>query len=169
MAAGNTYVAIATQTLGSAVSSVTFSSIPGTYTDLVLVVSSTTSVDSASTRIRYNNDSSTLYSRTRLEGVGGSALSGRNTDITSIEIESNIGTDSVIPSVFIFQIMNYSNTTTNKTTLIRQNGFYTGAEGTSVQVGLYRSTSAINRIDILETANNFNIGSTFSLYGIAAA
>ena len=37
MAAGNTYVALATQTLGSATATVTFSSISGAYTDLVLV------------------------------------------------------------------------------------------------------------------------------------
>ena len=165
----STYEPIATTTLGSATNTVTFSSITGSYTDLVLVVSSTTAVDSASTRIRYNNDSSSLYSRTNLEGTGTSALSGRTTNATSIGMESNIGTDSVSPSIFIIQVMNYSNTTTNKTTLIRQAGFFTGGEGTSAQVGLYRSTSAITRIDILETANNFNTGSTFTLYGIKAA
>ena len=38
MAAGNTYVALATQTVASATASVTFSSISGAYTDLVIVV-----------------------------------------------------------------------------------------------------------------------------------
>ena len=169
MAAGITYTPIATTTLGSAQSSVTFSSISGSYTDLVLVVVSKTSVDSASSILRFNNDSTSLYSSTRIEGTGSSALSGRESNTTSITLESNIGTDNTNPSVFIMNILNYSNTTTNKTVLIRQNGFYTGGEGTAARVGLYRSTSAINRIDILETASTYASGSTFSLYGITAA
>lgn len=169
MAAGTTYEAIDTTTLSSAAASVTFSNISGNYTDLVLVVVSKTSVDSASSILRFNNDSTSLYSSTRIEGTGSSVLSGRSSNATSITLESNIGTDNTNPSVFIMNILNYSNTTTNKTVLIRQNGFYTGGEGTAARVGLYRSTSAINRIDILETATTFASGSTFTLYGIASA
>jgi hypothetical protein len=61
VAAGNTYVAIAEQTLGTAAASVTFSSIPGTYTDLVLVLS----VQDASGNtfaLQFNGDTSTNYS-----------------------------------------------------------------------------------------------------------
>lgn len=165
----DTYEPIATTTLGTATNTVTFNSIPGTYTDLIIIMVTTTSVDSASSRIRFNNDSTTLYSQTVIEGTGTSALASRTTNQTSIGFESNIGTDATTPSVFIVHVFNYSNTTTNKSIVMRQNGFYTGGEGTAARVGLYRSTSAISRIDLLESANNFAIGSTFTLYGIKAA
>jgi hypothetical protein len=65
MAAGNTYVAIAEQTLGTAAASVTFSSIPGTYTDLVLVISAQDTTNNSFALI-CNSDTGTNYSRTRL-------------------------------------------------------------------------------------------------------
>jgi hypothetical protein len=60
--------------------------------------------------------------------------------------------------------MNYSNSTTYKTILGRSNA---ATSGTSAAVGLWRSTSAINSIEIGTVS--FTAGSTFSLYGIAAA
>ena len=82
MAAGNTYDAIATQTLSSAAASVTFSSIAGTYTDLVLVTSIRKSTTGVSAYLRANNDSGTNYSTTYLYGSGTSAISTRDTNRT---------------------------------------------------------------------------------------
>jgi hypothetical protein len=68
--------------------------------------------------------------------------------------------------VAIVNIINYSNTTTYKTLLGRGN---TSASRIQATVGLWRSTSAINRIDLNIQGDNFAVGSTFTLYGIAAA
>jgi hypothetical protein len=160
MPAGSTYTPIATTTLGSSSSTVTFSSIPSTYTDLVIVF------DGANTSglnkfIQFNNDTSALYSSTALSGDGSSASSGRFS-VAYIDVLS-AGTNR---SNILLQVQNYSNTTTFKTYLSRPN---TAAVGTEAIVGLYRSTSAINRIDFKVTANAYAAGSTFTLYGIAAA
>ncbi len=164
MAAGNTYEAIFTDTLASAQASVTFSSIPSTYTDLVLVISGKyASNDDSSPSIRFNNDTSSNYSETRLDGNGTSATSGRQINQTAILVASMSGTESIS----IVNIMNYANTTTYKTTISRGN---TSAYRTRAYAGLWRSTAAINRIDILNNGTyNFAAGSTFSLYGIKAA
>jgi hypothetical protein len=69
----------------------------------------------------------------------------------------------------IMQIMNYSNATTNKTVIARQN---TGgsASGAAAHVGLWRNTAAITAITIIcYNGINFVSGSTFTLYGIKAA
>ena len=169
MAAGNTYVAIATQTLGSAVSSVTFSSIPGTYTDLMLVTSIQMS-DNTSFYIRCNSDTTNKYSATVLTGDGSSATSSRfsQTDLggNGIYTPSNTFPTSTSfgPATWTFQ--NYSNTTTFKTILSR-----VGSAGLSTKaiVNLYGSTSAISQLDIRPYSGTMAIGSTFSLYGILAA
>jgi hypothetical protein len=63
MAAGNTYEAIATQTLGSAAASVTFSSIPGTYTDLVIVCTPLRVTAGAEELVfQFNSDTGSNYS-----------------------------------------------------------------------------------------------------------
>jgi hypothetical protein len=65
--------------------------------------------------------------------------------------------------------MNYSNTTTYKTALNRSNQ---AAGGVDATVGLWRSTAAIDTIRFYANTNgsqNFLTGSTFTLYGIAAA
>ena len=169
MPAGSTYSTIATTTLGSATNTVTFSSISGSYTDLVVISSFTVSSDSANVIVRFNNDSGSNYSSTRIEGTGTTASSNRSSSATSIGVESNIGSDDASPSTFIFNVMNYSNATTYKTMLTRTNAAVGTYPGLTAQVGLWRSTSAINRIDIIQGGVNFKVGSTFTLYGISAA
>lgn len=163
MAAGSTYTPIATQTLGSAASSITFSSIPNTYTDLILIASVQCTTGGNGTCLQFNGDSSAIYSLTLLAGDGSSASSARLASQTSLQsglVDTNWGTQ-------IIHIMNYANTTTYKTALGR------GNDGGLLRatVGLWPNTSAINSIKVLSAPNayNFVAGSTFTLYGIAAA
>ena len=83
MAAGSTYTPIATNTLGSAQASVTFSSISGSYTDLVLIINAGTSdASEQDCLIRVNGDTGSNYSATYMYGTGSSAASGRNANQT---------------------------------------------------------------------------------------
>jgi hypothetical protein len=165
MPAGNTYEAIATQTLGSAAASVTFSSIPGTYTDLVLVINTGTSSGEQDCIMRFNSDSGSNYSSTYIIGNGSSASSGRNTNATAGSAGYPLRPSLI--STLITQIQNYSNTTTNKTWITRS-----GAADASAfaMVSLWRNTGAINNIYLAPSNGvNFLASSTFSLYGIKAA
>ena len=165
MAAGSTYTPIATYTASGSVASYTFSSIPGTYTDLIVVIMANNPSSASNFELTFNGDTATNYSRTQLAGNGSSAGSSRESSYSSYRFLST-QTNSAIFSQSIFQIMNYSNSTTYKTLLDR------GGEGASAsayaQVGLWRSTSAITSLRLL-TGNNLGAGSTFTLYGIAAA
>ena len=170
MAAGSTYTPIATTTLGSAAASVTFSSISGAYTDLVLVFSGKLSTAAESIFIRFNSDNGSNYSDTWLYGNGTTASSARRSSTTSIETVYFTGYDSTNENNLIFNILNYSNSTTYKTALFRQNNVGSGgAPATVGAVGLWRSTSAISAIELRASAGNLSAGSTFTLYGIAAA
>ena len=158
-----TYEPIATQTLGSAAASVTFSSIPQTYTDLVLIVNTQTS-SNVNVFMRFNVDTSSNYSDTRLVGNGSAASSGRLTSQTSAIIIS--GDPSLNFSTYKVDIFNYTNATTFKTFLIRSNT----ADRAASLVGLWRATpAAISTINIRVDTGTFNTSSTFTLYGIKAA
>jgi len=158
-----TYTLIASNTLGSAASSVTFNSIPGTYTDLVLVVAGSCSSNVTIT-MRYNSDTSSNYSVTYINGDGSSATSGRQTSLSNLLT----GELYTYQSNQIIQIQDYSNTTTYKTMLTRANTPSTSGYVQAL-VGLWRSTSAITRIDLIPGSGaNFTSGSTFKLYGIEA-
>lgn len=164
-----TYDCIATTTLSSNQNSVTFSSISGNYTDLILV-SNVKATGNEYMRMRVGNssvDTGSNYSATVLSGNGSAAASYRYSNITNMPI--HIAT--VVPSsdftVTITQLQNYSNTTTFKTVLNRS-GY--GSSSTEASVSLWRSTSAINIITIyMEASINIASGSTFTLYGIKAA
>jgi hypothetical protein len=165
MPAGNTYESIATTTLGSNQTSVTFSSIPSTYTDLIIVAStSLVAVGATNYLVTYNSDTGSNYSGTYLYGSGSATGSGRVTSTNNMDI-SYQPTTSI--GNFIFQVFNYANTTTNKTSLSRSNNATSG--GAYAYVGLWRSTAAITTISIAGGTNNIASGSTFSLYGIASA
>lgn len=154
-----TYTPIARTTLTTS-GSVTLSSIPAGYTDLVLQISAQSTVTSY-LGIRFNGDSGSNYSRTGLQDPGGGA-SFRQSNQTIAGVNGiRQGADS-FGNISIY-INNYSNTTTYKTFL------YEGHEFNSVNeigVCLWRNTSAINSIFI---DGPFNSGSTFTLYGIKAA
>jgi hypothetical protein len=162
--ATNTYVALKQTTVSSATTSVTISGIPATYTDLVAVIQSTTSSPAPSTSLQFNGDTTSNYSHTYLTGDGSSASSSRNsTDRALIAYNGTVGSN---PNTVIVNIMNYANTTTYKTFLSRaSNATY----GTDAVVGMWRKTpEAINSITFLTGTTGFAVGSTFSLYGIAA-
>lgn len=163
-----TYEPIATNTLSSAAASITFSSIPGTYTDLVVIgklVEDTGGNNNAN--MRFNSDSGSNYSQTGLAGDGSSATSYKVTSATGIGISYGNANSGRVPE-FTIHIMNYSNSTTNKVVLDR-NG--TGASGgwADAKVGLWRNTSAITTVSFHTTNTNFGVGTTFTLYGIKAA
>lgn len=164
MPAGNTYEAIATQTLGSGVTNLTFSSIPSTYTDLILVCNGNTAAN-ANNYLQFNGDSGSNYSATRLSGDGSAASSARSTSATQILLDGFGYWTTGYSANKIIHIMNYANTTTNKTVLTRANN---ASIGTDAIVGLWRSTAAITSIRF-NSDSTLQTGSTFSLYGIKAA
>jgi hypothetical protein len=160
----STYEPIATNTLSSTATIITFSSIPNTYTDLVLVVACLDS-GAGRTRLRLNGDSATNYSRINLVGNGSGAASYQASNETQFDLSVAAGTSSTSPTAQIISVNNYSNTTTNKTILSRYN-LASGA--TEVMTGLYRSTSAITSVSYF-TQGTMQIGTTATLYGIKAA
>jgi hypothetical protein len=168
MAAGNTYTQIASTTLGSAASSVTFSSIPATYTDLRLVISTQTNTGAygLAPALQFNGDTATNYSRTYMFGNGSSAASGRTSNTAVADFGDNVGANQW--SNCTVDIMNYSNSTTYKTFLYRQGNGYNLY--TTAGVILWRSTAAITSILVTGAGpNSYATGSTFNLYGIQSA
>jgi hypothetical protein len=157
-----TYEPIATTTLGSAAASYTFSSIPATYTDLILVLNGSTSASNATSAMQYNSDTGSNYSYTGINGDGSTASSFRVTSTTNIAI----GEMRTYNCTNIVQIQNYSNSTTYKTNLMRANS---ASDYVQTSVGLWRNTAAINAIKVLTNFGNFNTGTTFTLYGIKSA
>jgi len=155
-----TYEPLATTTLGSAARSITFSSIPGTYTDLVVVIRSLASAE-AYFATTFNSDTGTNYSSTYLFGNGTSAFSSRQSNAGSIA-----GSRSDTNAVFILNIMNYANTTTYKTTISRTSN---SAQVAMTTVGLWRSTSAITSVTVSGQDSDWSSGTMATLYGIKAA
>lgn len=165
MAAGSTYTPIATYTLLGSASSYTFSSIPTTYTDLVLVMTATQGAGT-SVYCQVGNgsvDTGSNYSYTGLYGSGSAAGSARASNQTGAYL-GYLGSTTIYNAINHF--MNYSNTTTYKTILNRKNQ---SDQYVEADVALWRSTAAINTIKIYPQSGNFDAGSTFTLYGIAAA
>ena len=157
-----TYEPINTATTAGT-SSIDWTSIPSTYTDLVLVaVGTENAVGGGYFKVILNNDGAgTTYSRTMIRGNGSSASSAisGNEPYWVPDFATN-------PSTAILHIMNYSNATTYKTMLGRWN--QTTAQVTA-QVNLWRNTAAINRITLQSSASGNTLIGTFTLYGIKAA
>ena len=168
MAAGSTYTPIATTTLGSAQASVTFSSISGSYTDLVIVGNYGTANGNCPL-MQFNSDTGSNYSVTELVGNGTTASSTRRSSATEINIAKTVGGNGNLEQNFVISIQNYSNSTTYKTALVRQNLATGTYSGVTAIVGLWRNTNAITAVKLLTDGGNYNSGSTFTLYGIAAA
>lgn len=165
-----TYEPIATTTLGSA-GQISFTSIPNTYTDLrlVLVGTSVTSFDHA--RMRFNSDTASNYSSTEIYTAGSAVGVINNANGTFIYADAQGGgMSSTVPGLVTADILSYAGSTYKSCLL-------TGSENTNGTgyitrgIGLWRSTSAITRIDLFTdtSPSNFKAGTTATLYGIKAA
>ena len=165
MAAGSTYTPIATYTATGSQATITFSSISGSYTDLVLIVNATVTSSGYDLGIQLNGDSGSNYSQTILYGTGSAAGSARGANQAKAYVTyyGGIGT---VQGNQVIQLMNYSNSTTYKTLITRANR---ADSGTDAVVNLWRNTAAITSIALNIGGTNFASGSTFTLYGIQAA
>jgi hypothetical protein len=168
----STYEPIATTTLGSTSTSVVFSSIPQTYTDLVVIFTgtNTTANNAMSLEVEMNGDSGSNYSYTNVfENGSASALSGRASNYDG----GNSGlTNKNSSGIAVINFMNYSNSTTYKSWLSRFGAVGGPEPQNGTVVGLWRNTSAITQLNFNRPAGQsgtFDVGCTFTLYGIKAA
>ena len=156
-----TFTKIASNTVGVlGVSSVTFSSIPSTYTDLCLKAS-VNGLTLASLAVSFNGSTSNFTNKW-LEGNGATAASGSNAASGRF-----IGLPSTATSVFSnieFYIPNYGSANYKS----YSSDSVTEANATTAYAdliaGLWSDTSAINSIAISGTT--LTQYSTFTLYGI---
>ncbi len=157
-----TYEPIATTTLGSAASTITFSSIGSGYTDLRLVLVGNSTPSTSGFRFKINA-ATTGYSVTVLSGDGATATSSRSTSQT----QGNLAAMQTTPCLLQMDLFSYAGST-NKTILT---SWSANSATVDRRVHLYQSTSAITQIELyLTTASqNFAIGTTATLYGIKAA
>lgn len=161
----STYEPIATTTLGSPAATITFSSIPATYTDLRLAFTGSLA-SSGRMAIQYNSDTGTNYSQTKIWGDGTSAQSTRSTNGNFIYLGAT-GTTNI--RFDTFDIFSYAGST-YKTCLATEATDANGSGEVMSLVGLWRSTSAINSINLYNfNGGNINIGGTATLYGIKNA
>lgn len=163
MPAGATYEPIATITVGSPTASITLSSIPSTYTDLI-IVGNYVCISNRLSMIRVNGDTGSNYSVTYFGGNGSAGFSGRTSNDTVIYGPNNNG----VNGVGIIQINNYSNTSTFKT-ILTNGGAAQSPGNTGGSIGVWRSTAAINSVTWFPNGDDWGTGSTFTVYGIKAA
>ncbi len=172
-----TYQLIASNTLSSAAASVTFSSIPATYTDLVVRISARSDRSGSNVDViffRFNGISTTVYSDTAINGTGAVADNGRSTNATTMfnsgyfAIPAATSTSSTFSSMEIY-IPSYGvsqNKPLSGFSVSENNSASSGAFITA-DAGLWRSTATISSIEFsLNTGPNFVSGSSFFLYGI---
>lgn len=164
-----TYEPIATTTLNSAASSIDFTSIPGTYTDLRLIIVARIETNSGSgVFVRFNGDTNTNYSQTTLYGTGtGTGSSAFTNSGNGIFLNENALSTS-IPSYLYADIFNYTSNV-NKTVLRGGGEDRNGSGVIGVSVGLWRNTATITSINVRHFSVNFASGTTATLYGILRA
>lgn len=170
MAAGSTYTPLATTTLSSDTGIVTFSSISGSYTDLILVINAAFTGSSSYIYLQFNSDTGTNYSHIELYGNGSAAGSTRGSN-ENYAICGNTATSTTGYAVSIMHIQNYSNSSTYKTVISKGSSSSALVEEFAA---LWRNTAAITSITISNNnyagySYKFTSGSTLTLYGIKAA
>lgn len=166
----NTYTLIASNTLSSAAASVTFSSIPQTYTDLVLRVSTRTdgSADNTLLGVRFNNDTNTNYSSILLTGNGSTASSSTLGTFANTYLGQTVA-NTATANTFNNGELYVPNYTASQNKPISGIGIAENNSTTAIiraVAGLWQVTSAITSITLISGNGNFMTGSSFFLYGI---
>lgn len=156
-----TYDLIASNVLTSPASSVTFSSLPSSYRDLIIVTEILGSGGNADANVRFNSDTGSNYPYVLASGNGSVVSSGSGTgDMLYGQTAS-----TTVRATTFFQVFDYAQTDKHKSVLQRRDRADTA---TSMIAARWASTSAINSVTILTSSNNFASGSSFYIYGIVS-
>lgn len=165
----NTYDLIEAKTLGSNTTTVSFTSIPSTYTDLLLKVSARTNYTGApwaQTNLSFNGSSS--YSSIRLQGTGsGSASYSNGSNITLWTQGDTASTTNTIWGNAEIYIPNYTSSNQKSVSIDFVNENNATAALSALVAGLSTLTSAINTVTLTSAEGDYVTYSTFYLYGIS--
>lgn len=169
----NTYTLISSNILSTTATSITFSSIPATYTDLVLRFSTRSNTGAVQDYPEvYINGVTSGYSRTAVNvgGDAGTVTSFRNTNRSGMQYYSNAGnstSNTFTSGEYYFPNYTGSNVKVSNAHTI-QEGNYSSGNNTSIlrQAFSTNSTSTIGSITVVNYNGSFVAGSSFYLYGI---
>jgi hypothetical protein len=163
-----TLIATATTTSGGPTASITFSSIPATYTDLLVVASIKSTTTNSSfyvhnTYVLYNNNSSN-YTRRQLNGDGSTVVSFSGSDRIIGFVPTSDSTANTFGSLQLY-VPNYAGSTNKSYSVetVTENNATTARQ--TITAGVWANTSAINELKI-ECDGGFATNSTMSIYGI---
>jgi hypothetical protein len=168
-AGGTAYESIASATGTGSSGTITFSSIPSTYTSLQIRYNAITTAGQIM-RIQFNSDTGTNYARHSLRGNGTTASATGNITSAFIAIgDTANGTNTTYATVGVTDIQDYASTTRNKT--VRDFG---GMDNNStgavcLSSGVWLNTAAITSITFFIPTDNFTTSTTVALYGIKGA
>ena len=168
----NTYTLISSNILSSSAASVTFSSIPSTYTDLVVKISARTDRATASTGIRliFNGSSAANYSYTYMLGDGSVTASSRSSANTLVSFGTVAAATSLANTFSSHDLYIPSYNASQSKPFSASNAYEnnTTAADASAYAALWNNTSAISSITFTQagTGTNFVAGSSFYLYGV---
>ena len=161
-----TYTLISSNVLASSAASVTFSSIPATYTDLVLRISA--NGNGSSLLYASINPSNSNHSYRALYGTGTTAASGDTGSGSSLFEMGSIGTATNVFGSTEIYIPNYT-VSANKPVSgfgVREINSATSNKISAI-AALWSNTSAVTSIEFGTIGGSgFNTGSSFYLYGV---
>lgn len=157
-----TYIALANTTLTASAGTVTFSSIPAAYRDLVIVINVLGLSGAPTAKGGYMTLNGSGGSDVYMQGPGsGTGTSGTDGSVITIPFANNHG-------VFIINVMDYSATDKHKTIIARNSAAGNYAWANAGRVGTTNAITSVAFIAPDEGTDTFNIGSTFALYGIVS-
>lgn len=164
--------ALTSVTLQAPTSTITFSDIPNTYRDLILVISSsletfTSGNGRGASVLRFNSDANSNYFHVQMSGDQNGPLTTTGTE-TYVNLLINSYEDDVNPTLYRVSIFDYAQNNKHKTVISRAD-LATGNQFPRVALNGYRwaSTAPITSVSIFSLVSGglYNAGSTFSLYG----
>ena len=162
----NTYKLISSYTATGAVTSISFSSIPATYTDLVVKVSCNNTTSTDGVYIEFNGSTSGYTFRV-LRGDGTSAISADQAAFGTNGVLGgyNINTANMFNNVE-FYIPNYAGSNNKSVSADGVQEANTTTAYALINAGQWANASAINSIRLFNSVYQFGTNSTASLYGI---
>ena len=168
-AAPTDYESIATVVGNGSATTLSFTSIPSTYTHLQVRFSLLiTGGGVYFPNLRINNDSGSNYAEHRLSGTGAIVQAGATTSTQQLTIVAQQpGGDTTYPNAGVIDILDYKDTNKYKTVRTLVGCDKNGSGGIDLRSGLWMSTSAITQLNIVsQSGNECKTGTIFALYGI---